>query len=155
MLWFHALFARSLKAKTSSIFLTLKEQPVSRSVNAGSEHLRLCPVRSPCSQTSVTVSALESLWPSLPRRIIRTKVQQPFHPSPDGSSLSTPGHTIGKITSLNLRDVLDLLCAFKAEYYAFTSFQTCLTFIFATQRKIFWRTPLTSIAWDISQNIFF
>ncbi|XP_029312055.1 paired box protein Pax-2a-like isoform X5 [Cottoperca gobio] len=27
-------------------------------------------------------------------RIIRTKVQQPFHPSPDGSSLSTPGHTI-------------------------------------------------------------
>ncbi|KAJ4940607.1 hypothetical protein JOQ06_026904, partial [Pogonophryne albipinna] len=26
-------------------------------------------------------------------RIIRTKVQQPFHPSPDGSSL-TPGHTI-------------------------------------------------------------
>ncbi|KAI9546795.1 hypothetical protein NQZ68_022740 [Dissostichus eleginoides] len=30
-----------------------------------------------------------SLFP----RIIRTKVQQPFHPSPDGSSL-TPGHTI-------------------------------------------------------------
>ncbi|KAI3364800.1 hypothetical protein L3Q82_000993 [Scortum barcoo] len=28
-------------------------------------------------------------------RIIRTKVQQPFHPSPDGTSLSTPGHTIG------------------------------------------------------------
>ncbi|XP_029933662.1 paired box protein Pax-2a-like isoform X1 [Myripristis murdjan] len=27
-------------------------------------------------------------------RIIRTKVQQPFHPSPDGTSLSTPGHTI-------------------------------------------------------------
>ncbi|XP_040923007.1 paired box protein Pax-2b isoform X10 [Toxotes jaculatrix] len=27
-------------------------------------------------------------------RIIRTKVQQPFHPSPDGSSLPTPGHTI-------------------------------------------------------------
>ncbi|XP_056286519.1 paired box protein Pax-2a-like isoform X4 [Pseudoliparis swirei] len=27
-------------------------------------------------------------------RIIRTKVQQPFHPSPDGSSLSTPVHTI-------------------------------------------------------------
>ncbi|CAL8310101.1 unnamed protein product, partial [Boreogadus saida] len=26
--------------------------------------------------------------------IIRTKVQQPFHPSPDGTSLSTPGHTI-------------------------------------------------------------
>uniref|UniRef100_A0A3P8TTA1 Paired box 2b n=1 Tax=Amphiprion percula TaxID=161767 RepID=A0A3P8TTA1_AMPPE len=27
-------------------------------------------------------------------RIIRTKVQQPFHPSPDGTSLSAPGHTI-------------------------------------------------------------
>uniref|UniRef100_W5KCI8 Paired box 2b n=1 Tax=Astyanax mexicanus TaxID=7994 RepID=W5KCI8_ASTMX len=27
-------------------------------------------------------------------RIIRTKVQQPYHPSPDGTSLSTPGHTI-------------------------------------------------------------
>uniref|UniRef100_A0A3Q2Z737 Paired box 2b n=1 Tax=Hippocampus comes TaxID=109280 RepID=A0A3Q2Z737_HIPCM len=27
-------------------------------------------------------------------RIIRTKVQQPFHPSPDGTSLSTAGHTI-------------------------------------------------------------
>ncbi|XP_061765800.1 paired box protein Pax-2a-like [Nerophis ophidion] len=27
-------------------------------------------------------------------RIIRTKVQQPFHPSPDGTSLSTTGHTI-------------------------------------------------------------
>ncbi|KAJ0060540.1 hypothetical protein NL108_015155 [Boleophthalmus pectinirostris] len=27
-------------------------------------------------------------------RIIRTKVQQPFHPSPDGSSLTSPGHTI-------------------------------------------------------------
>ncbi|XP_035263141.1 paired box protein Pax-2a isoform X1 [Anguilla anguilla] len=27
-------------------------------------------------------------------RIIRTKVQQPFHPSPDGTPLSTPGHTI-------------------------------------------------------------
>ncbi|KAK7919054.1 hypothetical protein WMY93_010338 [Mugilogobius chulae] len=26
--------------------------------------------------------------------IIRTKVQQPFHPSPDGSSLTSPGHTI-------------------------------------------------------------
>lgn len=33
-------------------------------------------------------------------RIIRTKVQQPFHPSPDGSvtPLSTPGHTIGERT---------------------------------------------------------
>ena len=32
-------------------------------------------------------------------RIIRTKVQQPFHPSPDGSvtPLSTPGHTIGEL----------------------------------------------------------
>lgn len=29
-------------------------------------------------------------------RIIRTKVQQPFHPSPDGTSLSTAGHTIGR-----------------------------------------------------------
>lgn len=31
-------------------------------------------------------------------RIIRTKVQQQFHPSPDGSvtPLSTPGHTIGE-----------------------------------------------------------
>ncbi|KAA0724891.1 Paired box protein [Triplophysa tibetana] len=38
-------------------------------------------------------------------RIIRTKVQQPFHPSPDGSSLSTHGHTIGKITSLRLWDI--------------------------------------------------
>ncbi|XP_072312604.1 paired box protein Pax-2a-like isoform X2 [Eucyclogobius newberryi] len=27
-------------------------------------------------------------------RIIRTKVQQPFHPSPDGSSLTSPVHTI-------------------------------------------------------------
>ncbi|TSL04193.1 Paired box protein Pax-2a [Bagarius yarrelli] len=27
-------------------------------------------------------------------RIIRTKVQQQYHPSPDGTSLSTPGHTI-------------------------------------------------------------
>ncbi|XP_075999712.1 paired box protein Pax-2b isoform X3 [Genypterus blacodes] len=27
-------------------------------------------------------------------RIIRTKVQQPFHPSPDGSTLTSPGHTI-------------------------------------------------------------
>ncbi|XP_073671079.1 paired box protein Pax-2b isoform X5 [Paramisgurnus dabryanus] len=27
-------------------------------------------------------------------RIIRTKVQQPFHPSSDGTSLSTPGHTM-------------------------------------------------------------
>uniref|UniRef100_A0A8C7JP76 Paired box 2b n=1 Tax=Oncorhynchus kisutch TaxID=8019 RepID=A0A8C7JP76_ONCKI len=27
-------------------------------------------------------------------RIIRTKVQQPFHPSPDGTSLSAPGHTM-------------------------------------------------------------
>ncbi|XP_038128628.1 paired box protein Pax-2b isoform X6 [Cyprinodon tularosa] len=32
-------------------------------------------------------------------RIIRTKVQQPFHPSPDGSSLSAPGHTIVPNTS--------------------------------------------------------
>ena len=32
-------------------------------------------------------------------RIIRTKVQQPFHPSPDGTSLSTTGHTIGNCSS--------------------------------------------------------
>lgn len=31
-------------------------------------------------------------------RIIRTKVQQPFHPTPDGSGtgVAAPGHTIGK-----------------------------------------------------------
>lgn len=31
-------------------------------------------------------------------RIIRTKVQQPFHPTPDGSGtgVTAPGHTIGK-----------------------------------------------------------
>ncbi|XP_018083072.1 paired box protein Pax-2-B isoform X6 [Xenopus laevis] len=27
-------------------------------------------------------------------RIIRTKVQQPFHPTPDGTPVSTPGHTL-------------------------------------------------------------
>ncbi|KAM7381483.1 hypothetical protein PAMA_012364 [Pampus argenteus] len=32
-------------------------------------------------------------------RIIRTKVQQPFHPSPDGTSLSTTGHTIVSSTA--------------------------------------------------------
>lgn len=33
-------------------------------------------------------------------RIIRTKVQQPFHPTPDGSGtgVTAPGHTIGKET---------------------------------------------------------
>lgn len=31
-------------------------------------------------------------------RIIRTKVQQPFHPTPDGAGtgVTAPGHTIGK-----------------------------------------------------------
>lgn len=33
-------------------------------------------------------------------RIIRTKVQQPFHPTPDGAGtgVTAPGHTIGKRT---------------------------------------------------------
>ncbi|GAA6100578.1 paired box protein Pax-2b isoform X1 [Tachysurus ichikawai] len=49
---------------------------------------------------SVTASSI----PKVPHRlkqsdagvswIIRTKVQQQYHPSPDGTSLSTPGHTI-------------------------------------------------------------
>lgn len=35
-------------------------------------------------------------------RIIRTKVQQPFHPTPDGSGtgVTAPGHTIGKKTGM-------------------------------------------------------
>lgn len=35
-------------------------------------------------------------------RIIRTKVQQPFHPTPDGSGtgVAAPGHTIGKETGM-------------------------------------------------------
>ncbi|XP_061914027.1 paired box protein Pax-2a isoform X1 [Entelurus aequoreus] len=38
-------------------------------------------------------------------RIIRTKVQQQFHPSPDGSitPLSTPGHTIGELREGNCK----------------------------------------------------
>lgn len=39
---------------------------------------------------------------SLFSRIIRTKVQQPFHPTPDGSGtgVTAPGHTIGKWTDM-------------------------------------------------------
>ncbi|XP_059892568.1 paired box protein Pax-2-like isoform X3 [Gadus macrocephalus] len=42
----------------------------------------------------VVIGLKQRLPLSLSCRIIRTKVQQPFHPSPDGTSLSTPGHTI-------------------------------------------------------------
>ncbi|CAB1416726.1 unnamed protein product [Pleuronectes platessa] len=55
-----------------------------------------------CRRTQDTPSlTLTTTSPSTPTSnptrdpwIIRTKVQQPFHPSPDGSSLSAPGHTI-------------------------------------------------------------
>lgn len=60
-------------------------------------------MKSPCSGSSIdwSVSVVHFA------RIIRTKVQQPFHPSPDGSvtPLSTPGHTIGELRARATRRI--------------------------------------------------